>query len=208
MKSRSQNTFASPGSRPSFRDDDTEKAGEWLRRLVDVGLVGVICIAPYFFGGRHDLGRLVYVALVAVTATAWFVRQALQPTSHWKNTVAYGVLLLALGLLILQIVPLPTAWIDWLAPRNTKLLPLWQSSGGGDGLLGSWHTISLVPHETTKALALLLAHSLLFVVVVQRIDSAADVQRVLRWVGVSAVMMACFGLVQYFDNQRSILLVL
>jgi hypothetical protein len=191
MMHRIANALAHPGGRRPFGGDDANGADRWLLRLVDAGLLGVIIVAPYFFGGRHDLGRLVYVALVAATATAWFVRQAMRPTSHWKDTAAFGVLLLAVGLLILQIVPLPTAWVDWLAPRNARLLPLWHAGGGSTaGLLGQWNTISLVPHETTKALAMLLAHGLLFVVVAQRIESVVDVKRLLRWTGVSAVLMA------------------
>jgi O-antigen ligase/tetratricopeptide (TPR) repeat protein len=55
-----------------------------------------------------------------------------------------------------------------------------------------------VPHETTKGLALLLAYALLFVVVVQRIETLDDIKQILRCVGVSAVLMGVFGLVQYF----------
>src|SRR3990172_6794262 len=117
MQSQTQHKFASAGSRLGLHNEKTAGTNDWLRPLVDVGLIGVICVAPYFFGGRHDLGRFVFVLLVAVTATAWFVRQAWRPTSHWKNTAAYAVLLLAIALLVMQIVPWPTAWIDWLPPR-------------------------------------------------------------------------------------------
>jgi len=34
-----------------------------LMRLVDVGLAGVLFLAPLFMGGRGDVGRCVYVAL-------------------------------------------------------------------------------------------------------------------------------------------------
>src|SRR3990172_2510813 len=135
MNSRARSGMSSSRNRTAFRAGGAAKAGDWLLSVVDAGLVGVVCVAPFFFGGRHDLGRLVFVALVAATATAWFVRQAMRPTTNWKDTSAFGLFLLAAGLLVLQIVPLPAAWIEWLAPRNAELLPLWQSSGGDDGLL-------------------------------------------------------------------------
>jgi len=201
MSIRAQHAFASSGSRPAFRNERALGAGDdWLLAVVDAGLIGVVCIAPYFFGGRHDLGRLVFVSFVALASAAWFVRQALRPATAWKDTAAFGLLLFAVGLLVLQIVPLPAAWIHWLAPRNADLLPLWRPNGGSDGILGLWGTVSLIPHETTKALAMLLAYSLLFIVVVQRIDDVGDARRVLKWVAVSAVLMALFGLIQYFTS--------
>lgn len=198
MKSKTLHASANLWRGSALVDQHVDGVGDWLGQCVDVGLVGVIGLAPYFFGGRHDFGRLIFVVLVAATAIAWFLRQALRPTTAWKDTAAYVILLLAIGLLIVQIVHLPAAWLEWLAPRHARLLPLWQSSHGNGATLGSWSTISFVPHETTKALALLVAYSLLFVVVVQRIESVADIQRILRWIGISAVAMAAFGLIQYF----------
>ena len=199
MNFRAQHDLASADSRPGFRNRKAIGADDWLLSVVDAGLIGVVGVAPYFFGGRHDLGRLVLVAFVALAAASWFVRQALRPANTSKATTAYGLLLFAVGLLVLQIVPLPAAWIQWLAPRNVELLPSWRSSGG-DESLGVWSTISLVPHETTKSLAMLLAYALLFAVVVQRIEDIRDVRRMLRWVSVSAVLMALFGLIQYFTS--------
>jgi O-antigen ligase/tetratricopeptide (TPR) repeat protein len=168
-----------------------------LLRVVDAGLCGIVFVAPYFFGGRHDVGRLVFVSFVAVTAVAWFARQATLPSARWPRTFAYGVLLLTAALVALQIVPLPAEWITRLSPRTGQLLPIWNDGSSSSVCLGSWRTLSLVPHETTKALALLLSYCLLFVVVVGRIVVRADVRRLLNWIGISSVAMAVFGLLQY-----------
>src|SRR5438270_411786 len=77
---------------------DSQPAADALLRVVDAGLCGVIFIAPYFFGGRHDLGRLLLVSIIVVTATAWFLRQAMLPLARWPRTIAYGLLLLAAAL--------------------------------------------------------------------------------------------------------------
>lgn len=170
-----------------------------LLRVVDAGLCGVIFIAPYFFGGRHDMGRLLLVSIIAVTACAWFARQALLPAARWPRTVAYLVLLLAAALVLLQIVPLPQEWVSRLSLRNSQLLPLWN---GGDGTLGfgAWRTLSLMPHETTKSLAMLLSYSLLFVVIIGRIEEKADAERLLQAVALTSVVMAAFGLLHYFTT--------
>jgi hypothetical protein len=168
-----------------------------LLRVVDAGLCGVIFIAPYFFGGRHDLGRLVFVSIVAVTAVAWCLRQAMLPAARWPRTTAHGLLLLAAALITLQIVPLPADWLAKISPRTAELLPLWTASADATTQLGTWQTISLAPHETTKALAMLLSYGLLFVVVSGRISDHTDIRRVLTWIGIASAAMALFGLAQY-----------
>ncbi len=183
-----------PGSRQL---KSGRSAADVLLRVVDGGLCGVIFVAPYFFGGRHDMGRLLLVSIIAMTATAWFARQALLPAARWPRTIAYLLLLLAAALIVLQIVPLPQDWIARLSPRTSQLLPLW--SGGGEGAtnFGRWQTLSLMPHETTKSLAMLLSYSLLFIVVIGRIEEKADAERLLQGVALSAVIMAAFGLLHY-----------
>lgn len=200
MSTDANPTFEFGRHKLPLHERDSSPAERWLLSVVDLGLAGIIFVAPYFFGGRHDLGRFVFVLLVAITAAAWFVRQALRTNAGWRPTFAHTLLLLSIGLVALQIVPLPDSWIEQLAPRNGELLPLWNGHGEASVRLGGWQTLSLTPHDTTKALALLLGYALLLVVVVQRVRDAKDVQRLLRWIGASAVMMAVFGLLQYFAS--------
>ncbi len=174
-----------------------QPAADVLLRVVDAGLCGVIFVAPYFFGGRHDMGRLLLVSIIAVTATAWFARQAMLPAARWPRTVGYALLLLAAALVAFEVVPLPRNWIAQLSPRTSQLFPLWNGGGGGTQSFGTWKTLSLMPHETTKSLAMLLSYGLLFVVVIGRAEKKADAERLLRWVALSAAFMAIFGLVHY-----------
>jgi O-antigen ligase/tetratricopeptide (TPR) repeat protein len=202
-------------------------AADYLLRIVDAGLCGIIFVAPYFFGGRHDLGRLLLTCLVTVTATAWFARQALLPAARWPRTTAYALLLMLAALVAAQIVPLPQDWLARLSPRTGQLLPMWtaqlpspagrgQGEGAQQGTLtpilshgereipdatfGPWQTLSLTPHETTKSLAMLLCYALLFVVVAGRVEDKSDAERLLRWLALSAALMAVFGLLQYFTS--------
>jgi O-antigen ligase len=172
----------------------------FLLRIVDCGLIGIICIAPFFFGGRHDVGRLVLVSLIAVTAVAWFLRQATLGAATWPRSRAYAIVVLAAAMLVLQIVPLPAQWMGRLSPHLDQLLPLWSSSAGDGPQFGAWRTLSVIPHETTKSLAMLLSYSLLLTVVAGRLESVADVRRMLGWIGLAAVAMAVFGVLQYFTS--------
>jgi O-antigen ligase len=171
-----------------------------LLRVVDVGLCGIICVAPFFFGGRHDVGRLIFVALVAVTAAAWFARQALLPAANWPRTAAYLIPLIAAGLLVIQLAPLPPSWLACIAPRTYELLPLWSPNNTGSAQLGIWRTISFQPQATAKSLAMLVTYGMLFAVLVGRIRDIADIHRLLKWMAISAASMAAFGIVQYFTS--------
>ncbi|HJS09425.1 MAG TPA: hypothetical protein VJ809_17280, partial [Pirellulales bacterium] len=175
-------------------------AADWLLRVVDGGLVSILCVAPFFFGGRHDLGRLVLLFLIAVTSAAWFARQAVRSSACWNRSVAYIIPLLAAGLLVLQMAPLPTGLLAWLSPRTAELLPLWTHGGSDAASLGTWHTISLIPHETAKALAMLVAYGLLFAVVMGRIETTRDIERLVKYLAIAATMMAAFGLAQYYTS--------
>jgi O-antigen ligase/tetratricopeptide (TPR) repeat protein len=173
---------------------------DWLLRVVDVGLALILCAAPFFFGGRHDFGRFLLLFLIALTSVAWCARQALLPTACWKRTVAYAIPLLAAGLLVLQLLPLPSGLLAWLSPRTMELLPLWTPGAPDAASLGTWHTISLIPHETAKSLAMLVGYGLLFAVVVERIESTADIERLLQYLAAAATLMAAFGIAQYYTS--------
>ena len=143
------------------------------------------------------MGRFLLVLIITATATAWFARQAMMTTARWPRTIAYPFLLLVAGLVLMQIVPLPPELISRLSPRTGELLPLWNGGGSETGSFGTWQTLSLMPHETTKALAMVLSYGLLFIVVVGRIEEKADAERLLQGVAISAAVMAGFGLLHY-----------
>ncbi|NOY43108.1 MAG: hypothetical protein GXP26_14910 [Planctomycetes bacterium] len=167
-------------------------------QIVDLGLMGIIFIAPLFFGGRHTLGRGIFIGLVAVTAIAWFVRQATLRQAIWNRT--WATLLAAAAILVVatQLVPMPSGWLEQLSPRNSSLLTLWNGDAGLS--LGAWQTISLTPGATSMALATLVAYVLLFVTAVGRLRTEADIQRLLRLVAFAAILMSGFGLLQYFTT--------
>jgi O-antigen ligase/tetratricopeptide (TPR) repeat protein len=175
-------------------------AADMLLRVVDAGLCGILCAAPFVFGGRHDLGRLVFVSLIAVVSAAWFARQAMLPAAAWHRTAAMLIPLGAAGLLLFQLLPLPSPWLVHLSPRISELLPLWSADNSGPAHLGTWQILSVAPHETVKSLAMLASYGLLFAVVCGRIQDTADVERILNYLAAGVAVMAAFGILQYFTS--------
>ncbi len=169
-------------------------------QVVDYCLVGILFVAPLFFGGRHLLGRFVFIALACLAGVSWFVHQTAVKQGYWTRNWANVLGLAALLLVALQLAPLPAEWLQLLAPRNTSLLSLWQDGGDGTSQLGSWQTLTLTPTSTRIALATLLAYVLLFITAAGRMQTRGDIERLLRLVALVAMLMAGFGILQYLTS--------
>lgn len=178
-------------------------ASRRLLLLTDLGLAGVIFLAPLFMGGRYEIGRLVYVFCVATAVTGWTLRQCILKDARWRWSGAEPLLLAGLLLLLVQLTPWPQAVLDVLSPAIGKLLPLWGDPEVAQAGLASWTRTTLTPQATRDGLVTFLAHGLLFLVVVQRLRDRRDVQRIFRWVALAAVVMAVLGLAQFlFGNGK------
>ena len=101
-------------------------------------------------------------------------------------------------LLLVQLTPLPRRCSVGSPRTRSNCCGLWGPDAEPAARLGSWSRISLTPADTRAAMVLFLSYGLLFVVTVQRIGGVEDVERLLRWCGLSAVVMAGFALAQYF----------
>lgn len=180
--------------------------GQWrwevaLPKLVDLALGALFILAPLFWGGRGEIARAVYATLVSIAAMAWLANAWLAGRGGWRWTPVYWIPVAAIAWVVLQLVPLPAAVVGWLAPRNAELLPLWQGDSPlADFGLGSWHTLSLNPTEGQISLAMLLVYTLLTVLLVDRLHSREKVDELLRWLGVSAIVMAVLGVLQYLTS--------
>jgi len=175
---------------------ENRQLDQLLLQIVDVGLAGCIFLVPLMMGGRQALGQLALVTLAVAVAVVWMIRETLREQSCWRHSHTVWLLAAGVALLALQIVPLPAGLLSWLAPKTTELLPLWSGEADPAAAMGTWSCISLTPAATRSALPLFLAYGLLFVVTLQRIRGPEDVERFLRWIALSAVMMAGFGLLQ------------
>ncbi|MEX0679141.1 MAG: O-antigen ligase family protein [Pirellulales bacterium] len=172
---------------------------------MDWGLSAVILATPWFMGGRHPLGEFVLVVLAVLVATAWGARQTLMRGEvSWTRSPMQFILVAAVGLVLLQLAPLPQPMLRILSPRTAQLLPLWQEGGETFGL-GTWNQVTMTPNATVAALVMLLAYGLLLIVAVQRIRRVEDVETILRWLAISVSLLAAFAIVQYLTSNGKFL---
>jgi O-antigen ligase/tetratricopeptide (TPR) repeat protein len=189
-----RNGQASPPQLAGNLRDDLDRL---LLRGVDLGLTTVLLAVPLLMGGRQALGQFVLVLLAVAVGLGWCLRQAVAGRPSWIGSASQVVLVAAIGLVGLQLAPLPPELIQTLSPRFGETLPLWSSDAAPGCRFGVWPCLSLTPADTRSALAILAAYTILFLVTTQRIAAIEDVERLLRWIALAGVLMAVFGLTQY-----------
>lgn len=167
-----------------------------LLRLVDLGLAAAIFIAPLFMGGRGDVGKLALMAAVGFASCMWLLRQSLTTPSRWRLSGAEWLLIAGLGLVILQLIPLPQDILLKLSPEVGRILPIWTTDFDPGLRLGQWNQITFTPEATRGGLAVYLTYALLFCVLIQRIEGPQDVELCLKAVALAALSMAALGMAQ------------
>ena len=166
--------------------------GGKLHRGVDFGLLGILFIAPLAMAGRYAGGRLLFVALVGVTAIVWALSRWLSHRPRcWQTTGVEILAAMALLLVLVQAVPMPSRIVHYFSPALVELLPFHHQSTG-------WQYISLVPQATRMGLAMTVAYVLLFAVVSQHLHHRRDIERLLKLIATAGIWMAAIGLLQRF----------
>ncbi len=171
-----------------------------LETTANVGTFALLVLAPLAMGGRHPVGRFVFVALICMLALAWIWGRFISRRHDWHLTGLEWVLFGVIGAILLQLAPLPESWLAVVSPAVAERLPLWNASGSANLGLGTWSSISLHPDATRSGLAMFVAYALLFLVVAQRMTDSHAVRRTVRIVATAAMLMAAVGLVQFLTG--------
>ncbi|MFT4559944.1 MAG: O-antigen ligase/tetratricopeptide (TPR) repeat protein [Porticoccaceae bacterium] len=186
-----------PTTQPLSVDGQSAPHQGLSRKIVDAGLLAILVVAPLFMGGRHPLGELVFVSLVAFVTSAWLINQCLVSRARYTFSGVEGLLIAGVLLVVFQLVGLPQSILSTISPGLAQALPLW-TSGSEAVAPAAWSTVSVAPHETVSGLSLFVAYGMLFTVLVQRLKSIDDAERMLKLVAVATLSMAGVGLAQYF----------
>ncbi|NMC21435.1 MAG: O-antigen ligase family protein [Thermogutta sp.] len=181
-----------------FHDSSSGTQSLWVR-LCDQGLDALqpVCLfgVPLMMGGRHPLGHLLLVTTAGTMLLLWCLRRGLSARSPFTWTGAEWLAAAGVLLLGLQLVPMPPAVLSRLSPAVPSFLPLWFQQG--NGALGAWPYLSLMPEETRLCLILFLSYFAVFWVTAQRIRTIADVERIFRYLAWAVTVVAGLGVLQH-----------
>lgn len=166
-----------------------------LLKLVDLLLMMIIFAAPLFMAGRHPVGALIYVGLIFLMSIAYLAYHFVANEGSWRLTGLEWLLVAATALLFLQSIPLPASVLNSISPAIENWLPIWSEEGAVEGF-GSWSYLSLSPDVTRQNLSMFIAHALLLMVTIQRLNTVEDVERILSWIGIAVIAYALLGMAQ------------
>jgi O-antigen ligase len=139
------------------------------------------------FGAVYPWAYWPLLILAAATGT-W----SLRGSSHRAST-SWPIALAAIGIAIaLQLVPLPSAWLERLNPHGAVLISQYDVAYA---TVGSAHPLSIDPRQTTLGLVCFVALALFAAGCARRLTTAAAATFA-RLVTVLAVLVAVIGVVQ------------
>ncbi len=174
-----------------------------LKQLYWVALGICVLVVPLTMTGIREYGIAIFLACSLAMSVAWATRQILFPSSTSGSLPAFIIACLAIGLVVLQLQPLPYSVLIKLSPFIPKFLPLWEP--GSSALTGhaEWRQITMTPEATRSGLVLLIAYAMFFLTLTQHLQTQSDVDRLMKLVGISAVIMASIGIGQaLFGNNK------
>jgi len=192
------------GSSPATQTHgSTTGVGAALEQLYWATLGICILVVPLTTTGIREYGVSAFLVCSLLMGATWATRQILFPSSVEGSLPALVIGILAVGLVMLQLQALPFSTLIKLAPFIPEYMPLWEPGtsrlSGPDG----WQQISMTPEATRSGLVLLIAFVIFFLTLHQHLQSQADVSRLMKLIGSSAVLMAAIGIGQaLFGNNK------
>jgi len=166
-------------------------------------LTALLVFMPLALGARAAWSEQVVIIISAVITVCFLLKllccRQQGVIGNWAYLPAAAFLLLA----VVQLIALPSSFVNIISP-NTALLKteLMQSLPGGQGQ-GGWMTLSFYPYATRHDLRLVLSVVAVFVVVLNVFRRLAQIERLLLTVAVVGGVVAVIALAQdIFGNEK------
>ncbi len=174
-----------------------------LEQLYWAALGVCILIVPLTTTGIREYGIAIFLVCSLLMGVTWAARQILVPASTEGSLPAFVIAILAIGLVTLQLQPLSQPVLMKLAPFILEYMTLWEPGTSTLSGPAGWQQITMTPEATRSGLVLLIAYVIFFLTLLQHLQSQSDVDRLMKLIGSSAVLMAAIGIGQaLFGNDK------
>ncbi|MEC8511938.1 MAG: O-antigen ligase family protein [Planctomycetota bacterium] len=152
-----------------------------------------IAYLPLAFGGVMPVSQVVIIAASGLIAAVFAVRCVSEPEAPVVLSKAFVPLFGLVGVVLLQLVPLPAAILEVVSPAAASA---WAELAAARGVEFESGTLSLYPRGTRADLTVLLAGTVLVVVGATLFRDRALFKRLLAAVALVALAVALIGLAQ------------
>jgi O-antigen ligase len=161
-----------------------------MLRLLEVGLMGAVCVAVLAFGGTAPSFFAVTQVIVLGLGVLFLLLGPFPPVASVHFPIAIPLLLVAL--VLLQVCPLPFS----LAPAFGR---------AGEGLPNTSHfTVSMAPYQTLSHLLLLVTYLTAFFFTLALCRNRRAKKRLVYALVSLGVFEALYGLIQYLTGWQQI----
>ena len=183
---------------------EADPATLW-ERFVYWGLVALLFWAPLPFGSNRPWAvalMVIWVAVVgAIWALGWAAGHCVVRTPFYRGRVALGLLALWSALLLLQVTPLPAAWLAILSPGAAAAHAA-QNLYGSTDAVSALHgiTLSIDPSATQRHLLLSVALTGYFGLLLLVIGRTSRLKHFVLMMVASGIVYSVFALYAYFTG--------
>jgi len=177
----------------------------WFDAAIERLLVGLLIFMPVAFGVRRAWSEQVVVILSGLMLLCFAMKLLIHRSQPMVWSWAYVPIALFVAVVLLQLAPLPRGVVDVLSPNTAaEREALLRDFPGANRLLTTM-SLSFYRRATWHDLRLVLSVSAVFVVVLNVVRQASQVQRLLKAialiggaVAVLALLQALFGNGKYY----------
>ncbi len=195
-KSRSRSSSSRFG-RSAIPKPGLQDLSVLLQKFSDVLFFLTFATVLFLYAGRTPLGQFGLLAGTVATLGCWLLSQMLQTEKQWRWTGMEWILLGGLGLITLQLMPLPEGLLYWLSPQMKNFPGVTANMPDSAMALPAWNQLSFNPHETRLSLSSILCVMLLFLFLVQRFQDRDYARRTVTGLGLATALFSVFAIVQY-----------
>ena len=183
-----------------------------LRRIILGGLVTILFLLPLPYGAVDEWAIFAFEVAVAFLFLlyAFFEESSRRAENKGKNLVGrilFFLLIIFLAVLILQIIPLPSAVIQVLSPQKFKIHGKAMEILGdlrGEGQRPAWSYLSLAPALSRYEFLKYLAYFLFGYLLLKSVNSQRDIQVVVVCLVAAGLFQAIYGLAEYLSGTNRI----
>jgi len=172
-----------------------EKISKVISHLINFILISLIIFSPLLYGSVTVLGYTLMISFIFLLGLLWFLEMLFSNRILFLKVKPLLPFILFILLVVFQIIPLPFKIIEFVSPKTAyfykeflpfKIRPF------------SFFTLSICVDSTISALFKLLAYFLVFILVINYIETKKQFQILLNTIIISAVFISIFAIIQRF----------
>lgn len=170
---------------------DIQQAAPIYDRVIERGIQVLLIFSLAAFGTVQTWSIAVMELMAIVILGAWLLKHIGQGAIEIIRSPLIFLWVALLGLVLLQLVPMPLALLGSISPETVRLLTI-----AGAAEQGTWHPVSLYPHATKEELYKLLAYCSVFIVVIHHYRTRDQVRRLVSTIILLGCVLVIFAVAQ------------